>query len=210
MAIRSARPALLAVLAAASTLAALPAAADRPGPGRGGFGGAPRVQPYRAPGPQFHAPGPAVRIHAPGPAVRFHGPGAGPGYWYHGHHDGIWGWWWVAGASWLFYPQPVVVQPAPSEPIVVQPAPQTNTENWYYCDSAQAYYPYAQSCPEGWRQIPATPPGNTRNNSAGQQSWYYCDSARGYYPYVPSCPEGWRAVAATPPEGTQPSGDRQP
>ena len=77
MAIRSAHPALLAALAAASTLAALPAAADRPGPGRGGFGGAPRVQPYRAPGPQFHAPGPAVRIHAPGPAVRFHGPGAG-------------------------------------------------------------------------------------------------------------------------------------
>ena len=149
MAIRSAHPALLAALAAASTLAALPAAADRPGPGRGGFGGAPRVQPYRAPGPQFHAPGPAVRIHAPGPAVRFHGPGAGPGYWYHGRHDGIWGWWWVAGASWLFYPQPVVVQPAPSEPIVVQPAPQTNTENWYYCNSAQAYYPYAQSCPEG-------------------------------------------------------------
>ena len=34
MAIRSAHPALLAVLAAASTLAALPAAADRPGPGR--------------------------------------------------------------------------------------------------------------------------------------------------------------------------------
>lgn len=194
MATRYARPALLAALLAAGTLANLPALADRPGPGRGGFGGAPHMQPYRG----------------PGPVVRFHSPGAGPGYWYHGHHDGIWGWWWVAGASWLFYPQPVVVQPAPSEPIVVQPAPQTNIENWYYCDSAQAYYPYAQSCPEGWRQIPATPPGNTRNDSRGQQNWYYCDSARGYYPYVQSCPEGWRAVAATPPEGTNPSGGRQP
>lgn len=99
----SARPALLAALAAlaaVSTLAALPARADRPGPPRGYH-----VQPYRGP-----------LVHAPGPAVRFRGPGAGPGYWYHGHHDGMWGWWWVAGTSWLFYPQPVVVQPAPPNP----------------------------------------------------------------------------------------------
>jgi len=210
MAIPSVHPALVAALLATGSLAALPAQSERPEPGRGGFGGAPRVQPYRTPLPQFHTPGPAVRLHTPGPAVRFHGPAGRPGYWYHGHHDGIWGWWWVAGTSWLFYPQPVVVQPTLPEPVVVQPAPQPQTDNWYYCDSAQAYYPYAQSCPEGWRLIPATPPGNTRNDGTGQPSWYYCDSARGYYPYVPSCPEGWRAVAATPPGGPTSSGERQP
>ena len=129
MAIPSAHPALVATLLATSCLAALPAQADRPEPGRGGFGGAPRVQPYRAPLPQFHTPAPAVRLHAPGPAVRFHGPAGRPGYWYHGHHDGIWGWWWVAGTSWLFYPQPVVVQPTLPEPVVVQPAPQPQTDN---------------------------------------------------------------------------------
>ena len=196
MDLRSTRPALLAALAAVSALAALPAQADRAGPPRG----APHLQPHRSPAPQ---------IRPPGPAVRLQGPGAG--YWYHGHHDGTWGWWWVAGTSWLFYPQPVVVQPRPPEPVIVQPAPQPNTDNWYYCDSAQAYYPYAQSCPEGWRQVPATPPGNTRNDGAGQPSWYYCDSARGYYPYVQSCPEGWKAVAATPPEANpNPPGGRQP
>ena len=191
----SARPALLAALAAVSTLAALPARADRPGPPRGYH-----VQPYRGP-----------LVHAPGPVVRFRGPGAGPGYWYHGHHDGMWGWWWVAGTSWLFYPQPVVVQPAPPEPVIVQPAPQTGTDNWYYCDSARAYYPYAPSCPEGWRQVPAQPPGKLRNDDSGQPGWHYCDSAGGYYPYVQSCPEGWKAVPASPPEASPtPPGARQP
>jgi len=40
-----------------------------------------------------------------------------------------------------YYPPPVqYVQPAPVQP-------------WYYCASARAYYPYVQSCPEGWQQV---------------------------------------------------------
>lgn len=31
-------------------------------------------------------------------------------------------------------------------------------ENWYYCDSAQAYYPYVSNCTEGWRAVAAIPP----------------------------------------------------
>ena len=107
--------------------------------------------------------------------------------------------------------KPVVVQPAPPEPVIVQPAPQTGTDNWYYCDSARAYYPYAPSCPEGWRQVPAQPPGKLRNDDSGQPGWHYCDSAGGYYPYVQSCPEGWKAVPASPPEASPtPPGARQP
>jgi hypothetical protein len=59
------------------------------------------------------------------------------------------------------YP-PVVVAPAPrvyvqpSPPVVAQlpPPPQY----WYYCDASQAYYPYVQQCPGGWRPVTPTPP----------------------------------------------------
>jgi hypothetical protein len=50
-------------------------------------------------------------------------------------------------------PPPVYVQPAPQ--VYVQPTPQSY---WYYCDSAQNYYPYIQQCPGGWRQVTPTPP----------------------------------------------------
>ena len=81
-----------------------------------------------------------------------------------------WGWWWVLpGAWWLYdrpyYPYPasppVVIQPVPQEPVVVQPAPQPAAQTWYYCESARAYYPYVQTCPEGWRPVPAAPPPGT-------------------------------------------------
>jgi hypothetical protein len=29
---------------------------------------------------------------------------------------------------------------------------------WYYCQDAQAYYPYVQSCPGGWTPVIPTPP----------------------------------------------------
>jgi hypothetical protein len=39
----------------------------------------------------------------------------------------------------------------------VEPGPPP-AQYWYYCDSAEAYYPYVNSCAEGWREVPATPP----------------------------------------------------
>jgi hypothetical protein len=33
-----------------------------------------------------------------------------------------------------------------------QPA---HAAQWYYCDSARAYYPYVSACPEGWRPVEA-------------------------------------------------------
>ena len=47
-----------------------------------------------------------------------------------------------------------VVAPPADAPAAVAQAPGT----WYYCDSAKAYYPYIQQCPEGWRSVPASPP----------------------------------------------------
>ena len=46
------------------------------------------------------------------------------GYWYHGRHTGYFGWWWVIGPSWYYYPAPVY--PYPPE-IAVLPAPQVVT-----------------------------------------------------------------------------------
>ena len=44
---------------------------------------------------------------------------------------------------------------APPPQAAVAPAP---AGNWYYCDSAKAYYPNVSQCAEGWRTVPATPP----------------------------------------------------
>jgi hypothetical protein len=44
---------------------------------------------------------------------------------------------------------------APSPPR--QPPPQ-QTQHWYYCPGAKAYYPYVRECPGGWQQVPAQPP----------------------------------------------------
>ena len=68
----------------------------------------------------------------------------------------------------------VVAPPPGTEPTTVQPAPppasspqtgqapssvtQPSAGDWFYCESAKAYYPYVNECKEGWRQVPATPP----------------------------------------------------
>jgi|GEM_PF-769479 len=154
------------------------------------------------------------RGYIPGP-IRPPAPHVRP--WVPHHYDGYrgshWNGWWIVGTPWLLYPPyysyppPVVVQQeAPITLPNLPPAPQS----WYYCDSAKAYYPYAQSCPEGWRSIPATPAGNAQAAPAEGQHWYYCDSARGYYPYVQRCPEPWRPVPATPAATAPAEGARQP
>jgi len=88
------------------------------------------------------------------------------GRWYHASHGGRFGWWWVAGSVWYFYPAPVYPYPDPYEPpvaVIVPQAPATpappppQPQNWYYCDASKGYYPYVPSCAAGWRVVPATP-----------------------------------------------------
>lgn len=50
----------------------------------------------------------------------------------------------------------VEAPPAESAPADA-PAPGASGATWYYCKSSGIYYPYAQTCPEGWLQVPATP-----------------------------------------------------
>jgi hypothetical protein len=115
----------------------------------------------------------------PHPPPLFHHPGPPPwhgGNWHHGWHDGRLGWWWGVNGLWYGYPHavypyphyvsPVVIQTAPQPAVAVQPqtagAPPPAapaTQNWYYCEESTSYYPYANTCPGGWKTVPATPQG---------------------------------------------------
>lgn len=81
------------------------------------------------------------------------------GHWYHGSHDGHFGWWWVIGTLWYFYPAPVYPYPNPYVPPVVAPPPSASPpQYYYYCENPSGYYPYVIQCPGGWRLVPTTPP----------------------------------------------------
>ena len=61
-------------------------------------------------------------------------------------------------APWWYYPTPTYVY-SPTPTIVVQPAPvymvPPPRPYWYFCQSFNAYYPQAQTCPEPWVMVPA-------------------------------------------------------
>jgi len=103
--------------------------ADGRGRGRGGGHGHHGFHGHRFHGHGFHGRG-------------FHGHG------FHGHHGhrhrhgfhgrafiGVSPFFWAPG--YVYTPPPVYVTPRPAG-------------YWYFCRSAQAYYPYVPSCPEGW------------------------------------------------------------
>jgi hypothetical protein len=65
------------------------------------------------------------------------------------------------GPFWPSYTYPSVVVAPP--PVYVPPPPVYSNpppppQYWYYCDQLQAYYPYVQQCPGGWRQVLPTLP----------------------------------------------------
>lgn len=99
------------------------------------------------------------------------------GNWYHGNYGGRFGWYWVVGGAYYFYPRPIYPYPdpyvpgavvasgpvAPAPPPPSQPAaPVLQGQNlpsvWYFCESSQAYYPYVAECASGWKTMPARPP----------------------------------------------------
>jgi hypothetical protein len=70
---------------------------------------------------------------------------------------------WVNGIA-HYYANDIYYAPAPGGFIVVPPPPAARSAapavDYYYCESAEGYYPYVRECPEGWRTVPATPPGS--------------------------------------------------
>jgi hypothetical protein len=104
-----------------------------------------------------------------GPRVRVF---VGPGFW--------WGPPVVARPFWYgypyyagYYPPPYAYPPAYAPPVVLPQSPPVYVQQeaspgqpqyyWYYCEAAEAYYPYARQCPGGWTKVvpPSTPPGET-------------------------------------------------
>jgi hypothetical protein len=75
------------------------------------------------------------------------------GRWVHARHDGRFGWWWIVGDTWYFYPRPVYPFPDPYLPPVVAGPRVANA--WYFCPPAQTYYPYVATCPVPWQVVPA-------------------------------------------------------
>ena len=149
-----------------------PGGAPHPGP-PGGFnpGGAPH------PG-AFHG-GPGGTAHYVFHNHDFHHFNAdeariwGGGSWHQDWHDGRYGWWWYTNGGWYFYDQPVYPMPLVVSDIYVgesveaepemapPPAPPQPPQGlappqfWYYCDNPAGYYPYVQSCPTQFREVPA-------------------------------------------------------
>lgn len=99
---------------------------------------------------------------------------------HHGHsfHASSWGFGFYAYPGWwgwpysyaypyydpypYFYPYPVYSPPSvvSQEPPVYSEPEQEQPYYWYYCESAQGYYPYVKSCPGGWTKVvpDVTPP----------------------------------------------------
>lgn len=99
------------------------------------------------------------------------------GYWYHGWYGSRWGWWWLAGGVWFYYPAPIYPYPDPYVPGTVTvvnttpappPAPSQppTVQYWYHCSAPDGYYPYVSQCPGGWTKVPATPPGASQTATA--------------------------------------------
>lgn len=93
-----------------------------------------------------------VGVHGGYYGPRYHGwYGYGPryGYWY---GAGFFPYYYYGpGYGYYYYPPPAQVYAEPDDTVVEQPAP----AYWYYCNSAKSYFPYVQSCPEGWQAVPA-------------------------------------------------------
>ncbi len=138
------------------------------------------------------------------------------GRWQQSWHDGRWGWWWLVGSSWYFYPRPIYPYPDPYLPptVVVQPQPQVIYQQQPQVIVAQPQPPVVTdiqpqvAVPPGVgapqaENVPPPPAANatpvkTVSMNQAAATWYHCSKPDGYYPYVASCAAGWVAVPATP------------
>lgn len=57
----------------------------------------------------------------------------------------------------VVWPAPVVVTPPPVYIEQQQAVPVLEPGYWYYCNEAQAYYPYVKQCPGSWQKVSPRP-----------------------------------------------------
>ena len=78
--------------------------------------------------------------------------GVGPSVWWRPYP-----YWHYPPPYYVYSPPPVIVQ---EPPVYVQQAPAPAAPPpayWYYCQSAQGYYPSVPACPEPWVKVPPRP-----------------------------------------------------
>ena len=108
----------------------------------------------------FHGGFHAGAFHGGG----FHGSFAGlhngfggerGGHWYHGWHNGRYGWWLASpGLAWTYYDYPFWGSyPDYDYNDYSQPYA---SQTWYYCSDPASYYPYVTQCNTGWQAVPAS------------------------------------------------------
>ncbi len=93
-----------------------------------------------------------------------HGGGHFHGH-FHGHHfrphfgffvgSPLWPWYdpWPSYYHRPYYYPPAVAMPS-SPPVYIE---RGQSNDWYYCSSAQGYYPYVKECPGGWQRVSPQP-----------------------------------------------------
>ena len=92
--------------------------------------------------------------------------GVGPGFWWGPPYPYWWGapypYWAAPPYPYYGYPPPYYYPPAgivqQPQVYVQQAPPQAPPADWYYCSSAQAYFPQVQTCPEPWIRVPSRNP----------------------------------------------------
>lgn len=94
---------------------------------------------------------------------------ATPGYtwrhWRGGVYVGVGPYWgpypyYYPPAYYIYRPPTVVVEEPPvyvERPPAAPAPPAASAAYWYYCSTAQGYYPTVPSCPEEWVKVPERP-----------------------------------------------------
>jgi hypothetical protein len=66
----------------------------------------------------------------------------------------------------VYVPQATVQQAPPAYVRQNPVAPPPQPRYWYYCQDAEAYYPYVKECPRGWKKV--VPSSGGASGAAGQ------------------------------------------
>jgi hypothetical protein len=79
------------------------------------------------------------------------------GRWWHGRHNGRFGWWWWVDGGWFFYDAPAYPYPDYVSEYAYEEPGADYGNNWYYCRDPEGYYPYVKHCYGSWEPVPAQP-----------------------------------------------------
>lgn len=89
------------------------------------------------------------------------------GRWWHGRHNGRFGWWWGVDGGWFFYSAPVYPYPDYVSQTYYDEPSGDYGDYWYYCRDPEGYYPYVRTCHGSWEPVPAQAGGYDNGGYGG-------------------------------------------